>query len=399
MSEMLQIQMLGDFVLRIGDRVVNYGDTRSRRSWMLLAYLIYHRHRTVSREELAGVLWENDTDLTDVAASMKTLLHRTRQVLGRLAPDAGFDIILSRNGGFQIHPQADVELDIERFEAVCKDVRQNGVRPDDLPRIRAALDLYKGNFLPRFSMENWVAPVEAYYSDLFISTVLQTAEHFTAEGNFAAVADLCRIGLRAESYNEDITLYLLRSLSALGDREGVIATYEKLQELLYDNFGTMPSEEAAGYYRKATVPVAGEAVQSGTLIDILAESALPEGALECDFDIFRVLYRTHARQAGRSGDVCHVCMFTLTGKEEDITVRSMKKSFADFKEVLQSNLRIGDVVSVCGPYQLVVLLPQANYENATMVCERVERAYRRRFPHTPVDIRHSAHSVQPIDAL
>lgn len=38
----LQVQMLGQFTLRYGDRTISDSDDRSRRVWSLLAYMLYN---------------------------------------------------------------------------------------------------------------------------------------------------------------------------------------------------------------------------------------------------------------------------------------------------------------------------------------------------------------------
>ena len=51
----LRVQMLGDFSLRAGDNQISDTEGRSRKVWLLLAYMIYNRDRTVSQEELVEV--------------------------------------------------------------------------------------------------------------------------------------------------------------------------------------------------------------------------------------------------------------------------------------------------------------------------------------------------------
>ena len=52
----IQIQMFGTFSLRAGDAWIDDSANRSHKVWLLLAYLIYHRHRTVTQEELIDKL-------------------------------------------------------------------------------------------------------------------------------------------------------------------------------------------------------------------------------------------------------------------------------------------------------------------------------------------------------
>ena len=55
----LQVQMLGQFTLRYGDRTISDSDDRSRRVWSLLAYMIYNHGRSFAQEELIHLYWSN----------------------------------------------------------------------------------------------------------------------------------------------------------------------------------------------------------------------------------------------------------------------------------------------------------------------------------------------------
>lgn len=52
MEPILQIQVLGKFTLRYGETVISDEDDRSRKVWAVLAYLIYHREKIISQQEL-----------------------------------------------------------------------------------------------------------------------------------------------------------------------------------------------------------------------------------------------------------------------------------------------------------------------------------------------------------
>ena len=57
MEPILQIQVLGKFTLRYGETVISDEDDRSRKVWAVLAYLIYHREKIISQQELVDLCW------------------------------------------------------------------------------------------------------------------------------------------------------------------------------------------------------------------------------------------------------------------------------------------------------------------------------------------------------
>jgi len=60
-----------------------------------------------------------------------------------------------------------------------------------------------------------------------------------------------------------------------------------------------------------------------------------------------------------------------------------------------NNLRQGDVVTRCSISQMILMLPQANYENSCAVCQRIIKAFQRQYPHSPAEIHYSVQPLEP----
>ena len=103
-----------------------------------------------------------------------------------------------------------------------------------------------------------------------------------------------------------------------------------------------------------------------------------------------------ARSIGRSGEVVHIALFSLHGyRGKELARRSLDVAMNNLEELMLGNLRQGDLVSRCSVSQLVVMLPQANYENSVMVCQRIEKAFERKYPHSPAKIHFSVQPLEP----
>ena len=70
----LHIRMFGDFTLKSGEAQISDGDNRSRKVWLLLAYIFCRRGRQVSRKELIGLLW-GDESSNNPENALKTTFH------------------------------------------------------------------------------------------------------------------------------------------------------------------------------------------------------------------------------------------------------------------------------------------------------------------------------------
>ena len=96
----LRVQMLGDFSLSAGGNQISDTEGRSHKVWLLLAYMIYHRDRAVSQEELVEVLWGKEPRSSNPTSALKTTFHRVRSLLDQLWPNAGHHLILRQDGGY-----------------------------------------------------------------------------------------------------------------------------------------------------------------------------------------------------------------------------------------------------------------------------------------------------------
>lgn len=208
--------------------------------------------------------------------------------------------------------------------------------------------------------------------------------------------DLCRRALEVEPYDEGLYRHLMRDLLDLGSQKEAIAVYEDMSELLFANFGVMPSEEIRALYREAVRTVNDRAVPMGVVREQLREPNLAAGALFCEYDFFKVLYHAEARAIARSGDAVHIALLSVLGEGgEELPKRSLDRVMENLREVIRHNLRRGDVATRCSVSQYLLMLPQANYENSGMVCERVIKAFFRQYPHSPASLNYSVQPLEP----
>lgn len=383
----LKVQMLGTFSISLGDVSVNDNSNRSRKIWLLLAYLAYNRNRSVSQEELVNLLWGNGEENDNPAGALKTAFWRARQMLEPLGPSIGKELILRKGGGCRWNPEIPIEVDTEQFEALCRAGSASEDEGDRLDAFRDALALYQGGFLEKMSMEAWVSPISAYYHNVYISTLLETLPLLEERNRFAEVEELCRGAMRADPYNEILHQHLLRSLLDRGEYEQAAATYEEVRELLYSNLGIDPAEETQLIHREALRNITGYALLPDAVREQLREETPSSGAIVCEYSFFKLFYQAEARAAARRGDAVHIGIFSVTDEDgKELARRSLDRAMENLQVQIQRNLRKSDVVSRCSASQFVVLLLQANYENSCMVCDRIVRAFSRTYPHSPAKI-------------
>lgn len=390
----LQVQMLGQFTLRYGDRTISDSDDRSRRVWSLLAYMLYNYGRSFAQEELIHLYWSNNEKSADPGNALKSIFHRIRTALDKLQPGLGRLLVRRKAGRYFWNNAMPLSLDIEDFEAHFHAAEAAGDDDVRLAEYQAALALYAGDPLPRMTDEIWTIPIVAYYHSLYTRAAAGAIELLEKQERTAEAVALCRRAIHIEPYQEDLYEHLMRGLLRTGDMKGAMSVYEEMSELLFAHFGVMPSETLRTLYRQATRTVNDRTLTMDEVCSQLEEPAPHGGAMVCEYDFFKILYRAEARSIARNGHSANICLLSVSGKDgEMLARRSLDPAMNNLQVLVQNNLRRGDVIARCSISQYIILLPQANYENSRMVADRLVSAFYRRYPHSPARLRYT---VQPL---
>ena len=394
----LKVRMLGEFSMSLGDVKAHDSVSRSRKVWILLAYLICNRDRIVPQEELIGQLWENEKN-DNPGGAVKTTLWRARQILEPFGPSAGHDFIIRKGSGYGWNPEIPTEVDAEEFENLCRGTFE----ADEAAReagLRAALALYQGEFLGKFSSEPWAEPITAYYQNLYVNAALELLSIVKKTGYTQESADLCRAVLRAAPYHEELYQHLMRALMALDDFKKAAAAYEEMREVLSNHLGILPNEESQAIHQEIFQNINAQVLSMDMIREQLREKDPPSGALICDYAVFKLFYQAEARSVARRGDAIHIGVLSVIGENgKELPQRSLERAMENLRTQVQNGLRRGDVASRCSASQYVVMLLQANYENSCMVCERITRAFARAHPHSPARIHCTVHPLEPLQTV
>ena len=390
----LQVQMLGQFTLRYGDRTISDSDDRSRRVWSLLAYMLYNHGRSFAQEELIHLYWSNSEKSADPGNALKSIFHRIRTALDKLQPGLGRLLIRRKAGRYFWNNAMPLSLDIEDFEAHFHAAEAAGDDDVRLAEYQAALALYAGDPLPRVTDEIWTIPIVAYYHSLYTRAAAGAIELLEKQERTAEAVALCRRAIHIEPYQEDLYEHLMRGLLRTGDMKGAMSVYEEMSELLLAHFGVMPSETLRTLFLLATRTLNDRTLTMDEVCSQLEEPAPHGGAMVCEYDFFKILYRAEARSIARNGHSSNICLLSVSGKDgEMLARRSLDPAMNNLQVLVQNNLRRGDVIARCSISQYIILLPQANYENSRMVADRLVSAFYRRYPHSPARLRYT---VQPL---
>lgn len=373
----VNITMLGSFTLKCSGRTLTDEANRSLKLWGVLAYLLLHRDRCVPQAELMEQFWPEE-DGSNPANALKTLLYRVRSMLEPLF-DPGTDPILSRRGGYGWNSALPCWLDLDAFSAFCRQGEDTALSAQQqLAACRQADALYRGDFLPKLSGFLWTISLSAHYRELYLRNVKTLSALLDAQECYDEIIAVCTRASELDPLDEELYLLLIRALLHQGKNTAALSRYETATEVLYRNLGVRPSEALRVLYKEIMSMEQDLETNLEVIQSDLRETAARPGAFICEYGFFKEAYRLESRRAARSGISVHVGLITVSAPDGSTPpLEVLSPTMEQLLEILSLSLRRGDVVSRYSGAQYVVLLPSANFEDSTMVMERVVSAFYR----------------------
>jgi hypothetical protein len=139
-------------------------DIKADQCYLLLAYLILNHKKNFSVDTLAEIICPYD-ELDSPYKVVNNIVYRLRRTLSVIGLDK---LVIGKNGTFQINSNFNIHTDFDRFESACIQLKTEE-KPDMRHSLyHSAIDLYKGQLLPRCEHELWLMQLSMYYQSLYL---------------------------------------------------------------------------------------------------------------------------------------------------------------------------------------------------------------------------------------
>jgi LuxR family transcriptional regulator, maltose regulon positive regulatory protein len=239
-APILHIYALGGFQVLRGRTPIPSSDWQQRRKTrLLLLYLLAHCPRRISRDELLETLWTDlppDSSNLALNTTFSDLRKLLEPYLGKGMPSR----YLVREGDcFWFNPASQAWYDVHRFEAAV----QAGA-----PSLRAAQELYRGDFLPEEPYLDWVVRERERLRSLFLNLLVEELDRQMRQGAWHAALDLARRILEQEPWLEEVWRAQMTCLAMQGRRSEAIQVYLAGERSLRQELGVEPSAETRAAY-------------------------------------------------------------------------------------------------------------------------------------------------------
>lgn len=205
---------------------------RSRTAAEVLALLSVSIPRVLPRDEVAAIVWPED-ETEQSRQSLRTAISSLRKQLG---VEGEGDFFAGDRHSLGLDPRR-VDTDYAHFNRLVT------LSPPRQENLRDALRLVRGPLLQGIDA-SWTIPHQLAFEEAYCRTVVHLIESLTGDGSASVAIEVGRAALQVCPLREDVHVALIRSLGAAGKNADAIRQFELLEQLLMDQWGEYPSEQA-----------------------------------------------------------------------------------------------------------------------------------------------------------
>jgi len=225
------------------------GNWTSARQRSLFGYLLTHRRPWPPRDVLMDVFWPNSGPVA-ARNSLNVAMHGLRQTL-RAVTDA--PVIIYAEGGYRLHPDIRLWLDIEEFDRYASAGRRherNGQNESAAEAYEFAVTLYRGDFLADSLYEEWPSAVRERLRLAHLDVLGRLSGLHFADGHYAACADVCERIIECDSCREDAHRRLMLCYSRQGQSHLALIQYRACVQALARELGVGPDPATVALYER-----------------------------------------------------------------------------------------------------------------------------------------------------
>jgi DNA-binding SARP family transcriptional activator len=240
----LRVRSLGRLAIVLDGNEIPRSAWKFARPRELLMYLLGHRHGR-SREQISVALWP-EASAAQAKNNVHVAFHHLRRVLGRN------DFVLYQRERYVVNWALGVEVDAvafeHDFEVARHAMRATPPAPDAAGRLRAALDLYEGDFLEDEDAGDWHLEERDRLRRLWTEGLATLGAQLTAAGSHAGAVDVYRRLVRADEWDEAAHRHLMSALARSGQRGEALRHYDHVVAVLRRELGLAPARETVALY-------------------------------------------------------------------------------------------------------------------------------------------------------
>ena len=198
----LKVRMLGRFSVNWGEKDIAFKRTTSTKALQLFQILLYTKETGIQRTRLLDYLYSRD-ELADMANNLRVTSHRLKKML----VDAGmpeYDYIQIKKGVYKWNSPMEVEVDALELKKLIEKSEETEDIQTKMELLTKACWIYKGEFLPELSGEDWALLESVEYKKVYEKALKEVCDYKKAQKEYQSVLELSKSASEIYPFDESI---------------------------------------------------------------------------------------------------------------------------------------------------------------------------------------------------
>lgn len=234
----MEFRILGPLEVLVDGHAVSLGGDKQR---ALLALLVIHANRTLSKERLIDELWGGEPPAT-AAKTLQVHISRLRKTLEQSAGKTG--TVATREHGYELRTNPE-EVDALRFERLVGEARTEqaaGRSGRACSTLEEALSLWRGPPLEEFAYDRFAQLEIARLEEMRVAALEELVEAKLALGRHHEVVAELEALIAEQPYRERLRAQLMLALYRCDRQAEALEAYQDARRRLVDELGIEPGE-------------------------------------------------------------------------------------------------------------------------------------------------------------
>jgi predicted ATPase/DNA-binding SARP family transcriptional activator len=249
MSPRLVLQFLGLPQISLNDQPVV---TDRRKAIALLAYLLVndigYPHQRYTRDSLSALLWP-DYEQAKAFSNLRRTIWEVHQALGE-------SWLIADRESVQLSPDAEIDLDVARFQELISKSRQQTDISLRIPLLVDAVKLYRNHFLTGFSLKDaypfneWAFAESEDLRRQLTEALNLLCEDYCLLGQADKAVPYARRLVALDPLNETAHRQLMEVYIQAGQNSEALKQYQTCEQILRKELNLDPQPETRALYKK-----------------------------------------------------------------------------------------------------------------------------------------------------
>ena len=248
----LKVYMLGRFSMVWGEQTLTFRRNTATKAMRLLQLLLHgtfcgHGQVGIPRSVLLEDLYGRE-ELSNAANTLRVTVHRLKKMLA----DAGlpeYDYVTIEDGVYRWNGPMKVWLDVAEFQEMLEQAGQEKEEDRKMDLLYQACSLYRGEFLPALSGEDWVIVNSVQYKKMYGQALVSVCEYLKKNREYEKMLELSSEASEIYPFDEWQSIKI-DALMCMNRYKEAYQFYEETAKMFFEELGISPSEKIMEQFRE-----------------------------------------------------------------------------------------------------------------------------------------------------